>query len=801
MMAKKKLASGNKGSKASTKRAAEKQTQSLDIERGGERFTLEKSQDLFAVKKQPRSVRGNLLAAEASPADFPQLKFRSSDSGRDMEVYQVVAESLSDAMRILREQSRDVVWCAHIYHMPGDPAGLMIPTDAIYVELEAGVDAEAFNRLLDEYGLEVMTVDEQIQNAYVLRLTSASTKNPIKIAAGLRKSGLVKLAEPDFSMRMALAAYRPSDSLFSSQWHLENQGGIGLTAGADVKAPDAWEITRGDRSILVCIMDDGIQTDHPDFSSPGKLVGGYDFGEDDNDPRPVLTDDNHGTACAGVAVADENGSGVVGLAPGCAMMPIRTSGMISDSSIEALFAHARSNAADVISCSWGVASEFFTLSTRMKRAITRAATDGRNGLGCVVLFAAGNENVPVDGEKDDKRYRSGFAIHPDVVAVSASNSHDQRSHYSNYGPEIWVSAPSSGSGGRRIVTTDRSGSSGYQQGDYTTTAGFGGTSSSTPLVAGLCGLILSVNPDLNAEEIKQILRETSDPIDPENGDYNNGHSDKYGWGRVNAGRAVQAAKDRLAPVVNRQIRFEGSPGLPIPDHNQVGISHSIAVSESALVRSIQVSLDIEHSYLGDLKVKLTCPDGRETLLHDRKGGGQDNLIKTYSMDDTPGLSSLMGQSAQGDWVLSVADLASIDTGVLRHWGFTLGLDGAQKTAWEVSPGLHIPDNDAQGIVSELVVDGQGSLSDIELALDITHTWRGDLSVTLESPTGTSAVIHNMQGGGEDNLQKTYRSSDTPLLQGLVDAGVEINGIWRLRLADKQSQDVGKLNHWKLILQT
>ena len=788
--------------KKSSSKPRRSYSNSLGIERGGEKFILEKSVDLFAVKKKPRTVRGNLLAAEANPDNFPQLRFRSSESGREMEVYQVAADSISGAMETLREEGRDIDWCAHIYHMPGDPNGIMIPTDSIYLELEMDAQPDAINALLDEYHLEVMRVDDQQANGYVVRLTSASTENPIKIANGLRQHRSVKLAEPDFSMRVALAAYRPTDTLFPSQWHLENNGGIGLTAGADVKAPDAWEITRGDRSIVVCIMDDGVQTDHPDLSSPGKLVAPYDFGEDDLDPRPVLSDDNHGTACAGVAVADENGSGVVGLSPGCAMMPIRTSGMISDSSIEALFNHARTKGADVISCSWGVASEFFTLSTRMKRAISRAASEGRDGRGCVILFAAGNEDVPVNGKKEGKNYRSGFAIHPHVVAVSASNSHDKRSHYSNYGPEIWISAPSSGSGGRRIVTTDRSGSSGYQQGDYTTSNGFGGTSSSTPLVAGLCGLILSVNPDLTAVEVKEILKESTDKIDPANGNYNaEGHSDEYGWGRINAARAVRMARDRLAPLVTRHVSFETSPNLGIPDHNAVGASSSIQVNETALVRNIEVSVDIEHTYQGDLRVKLTAPDGREAMLHERKGGGQDNLVRSFDMDDTPSLSNLTGRGAQGSWVLSVADLASRDIGVLKNWGFNLGLDGSPNTVWETAPGLHIPDQDAEGIISELKVDGQGSLTDVELTVDITHTWRGDLSVTLESPGGTSGAIHHLEGGSQDNLQRTYKAADTQVLQALANAGEEINGTWKLRVADLQSQDVGKLNAWKLTLRT
>jgi subtilisin-like proprotein convertase family protein len=646
-----------------------------------------------------------------------------------------------------------------------------------------------------------MQADSDTPNAFVARLTSEATQNPIKIANALRQSGAVAVAEPDFSMKIQLA-YRPSDTLFPQQWHLENLGGFGLTAGADVKAPGAWDITRGDRSITVCVMDDSVQIDHPEFSAPGKIVAPFDFGENDPDPSPVLVDDNHGTACAGVAVAEENGEGVVGLAPRCALMPIRTSSMISNQTIRDLFDYARTNGADVISCSWGVATKFFALSTPMIDAIRRAAREGRGGRGCVILFAAGNEDSPIDGVKDGVAVRSGFAMHPDVIAVAASNSHDVRSHYSNFGPQVWVCAPSSGSGGRRIVTTDRTGGAGYQSGDYTTTNGFGGTSSSTPLVAGLCGLILSVNPQLTAEEVKDILRQTSDNIDPAAGSYNaDGHSDWYGYGRVDAFRALQEAQRQLRVVPLRRVAFERLPALPIPDANPAGSSDVVAVSESATVRSVEVSVNIRHTYRGDLRVRLIAPDGREALLHDRAGGSRDDLIETYTAAATPSLGGIAGASSLGNWTLHVADLAALDTGTVNRWTLTLELEGGPKTEWDAAPGMIIPDNDPQGIVSDLPVDGFGTLRDIELTVDINHTWRGDLTVTVETPAGVSAQIHSQSGGGAPNLTQTYRALDTPALQALVGAGVEIHGVWKLRIADLAARDLGKLNAWKLRLVT
>ncbi len=288
--------------------------QGTSVVLGGESFELSRSTDHFAVSKRRRAQVGTLEATQAQPERFPQLNYLATHSMPDVEVYQIEAESLKDAMKILRDEGGDVQWCAHLYHMPEDPRGLMVPTDNIYVEIEPHADLEAVSALLGEHGLELMSQDEDDAYALLLRLTSASAKNPIKIANALSESEYVKLAEPGFVSNISLKAFRPTDPLFSRQWHLENRGGFMATAGADVSAPDAWELTRGDRSINVCVMDDGVDTDHIDFSSAGKILAPRDFGQGDTDPTPGFGD-NHGTACAGVAVADENGVGVVGIAP------------------------------------------------------------------------------------------------------------------------------------------------------------------------------------------------------------------------------------------------------------------------------------------------------------------------------------------------------------------------------------------------------------------------------------------------------------------------------------------------------
>ena len=463
----------------------------------------------------------------------------------------------------------------------------------------------------------------------------------------------------------------PDDTLYRKQWHLNNPGNaVGLAEGADVKAEGAWEFTRGSRDVVVCVMDDGFDLDHPDFDAPGKIVDPRDFGQVDFDPSPGLEDDNHGTACAGVAVAEENGSGVVGLAPRCAFMPVRTSRWISDESIKKLFQYAIDQAADVISCSWSAGAWDFPLSAKMHGIIKKAATQGRvNGKGCVILFAAGNEDRPLDGEKDGRVSHQGFALHPNVIAVGASNSLDKRSSYSNFGPELAFCAPSSGSPGRGIVTTDRRGARGYSSEDYT--HGFGGTSSATPLAAGLAGLILSLNPDLSSAEVKRIMMDTADKIDAQTGQYTDGHSPLYGHGRINAQRATalvagEGGEDKPPQVLFMEHRINRS----IPDFSEMDDVISFPLDVKA--EELEVNLEIRHTWRGDLRVILIPPQNGEITLVDGSGGSQDDLIRSFRSSDDPDLfSSAMGKSARGEWRLKVMDMARQDVGNLVKWGLAV----------------------------------------------------------------------------------------------------------------------------------
>ena len=774
------------------------------IIRRGDSFSLQKSKVYFAVKKDPNASRTVLAGASVYPDYFQSLNFENKDSPDFIELYKIDENCLENAMGVLRESCRDVLWVSHVYTLAEDPNGLIVPTDYIYIEFKKETSDQDFDRVLESHGLKIFQIDKEDPNCLTATLTSQSSANSIKISNALRESEHVELAEPDFLVELELAPYRPEDSLFPKQWHLENIGGEKMTHGADISAPEAWEVTRGHPNVTICVMDDGVDTRHPDFSSSGKIKSPKGFDQNGNAPLPVFSKDNHGTVCARIALANENGIGGVGVAPRCSLMPIRLRGRISDTAIKEYFDHARLNSASIISCSWGVKPKYFPLGTQSYKAIHKAAQKGRGGLGCIILFAAGNDNRPIKGFHKGTRVLSGFAAHPDVIIVAASNSLDKRSPYSNFGSEIWVCAPSCGNG-QPIVDSDHEGNQLFSS--TINNSDFNGTSSATPIVAGICGLVLSANPKLCRDEVKLILQKSSDKINRIKGEYDHrGHSIYHGWGRVNAGKAVELANSFNQTALSknlfsRRLTFKNIPNALIPEHFVNGISDYAAVNEPGKIQNIEVSINIDHPHRGDLKASITGPDGTSAVLFNRKGGIRDNIPKTFTLKNAPSLKNFLGKHAYGSFKLNASDYAQNNIGLLKDWSITVEVLGTPREEWKDRVEITIPDDDPKGIVRELEVNGSGALKNMELYVDISHTWIEDLTISLESPGGEKVMVHNREGGSRQNIKKTYNMKGDKTIETFVKEVKDIKGTWKLTVCDLDSSDIGILHLWKLNLIT
>lgn len=243
-----------------------------------------------------------------------------------------------------------------------------------------------------------------------------------------------------------------------------------------------------------------------------------------------------------------------------------------------------------------------------------------------------------------------------------------------------------------------------------------------------------------------------------------------------------------------------TPNRAIPENDAAGITDTITVPEALTISSLKVSIDVTHTYRGDLNATLTTPWGTVIELHPKgRGGNAHDLKVTYDETTLPALATLRGRNAQGTWTLMVRDLAPGDTGQLNAW--TLDLSSAVAAVvpieLEESPGTKIPDAPSGGIVRSLAANTAARIESVEVSIDITHTWIGDLRVILRSPSGTEAVLHDGTGGSADNIIRTFTAANAPPLAAL--AGQPAGGTWQLNVVDRAAQDEGKLNAWKLLI--
>lgn len=523
----------------------------ISVKSGKGELKLHKSKQLVGLK--------SVAARSLEKQPFVGKEILANLGGFQVVTLEGEVKDLDTQLDKVREEDTVAVG-THVYFAEGSNRP-MIPTGEIYITFEDGVGPDEQQIVLDEYHLKI--ADRRSASFMVAKVT-AKSPNPLKAAASLQALSLVSTAEPDIDMPMDEYAFSvPNDTLISHQWHLNNPGFVidanfQLKKGADSHVLNAWNRlgNTGSSGVTVAVIDNGFDTNHPDLR--GKTHKPYDLWTRTSQLPQGDTRFTHGTPCASVAIAASNGQGIVGAAPGVRFMPIHGTSF-SAATTEEMFDYCVRNGADVISCSWGTTDARYSLNAVKEQAIARAAQQGRGGKGCVILYAVGN---------DDLNYVNYYAAHPDVIAVAASTSQDAHASYSNRGREVTICAPSNGdwpiiaaraswdqgltweTGNYKFWRDGRSRGDNYKH--------FGGTSSATPLVAGICALILSANPDLTSREVKSILQRTADKIGHPSEYDSGGHSLKYGYGRVNADKAV-------AEALRLKDAAQTSPPAPVPE--------------------------------------------------------------------------------------------------------------------------------------------------------------------------------------------------------------------------------------------
>lgn len=462
----------------------------------GEKQSLNLSTETFAIKfksgvttEEKRSLIASQdgLNSYSSSDDIPQptvymAKFRS---GTSVEEAGLAIGSL--------ENLPEVQFAAPAFVFP---EGTAVLTDEFIVRFKGSLSESDIGLINGQAGVEV--IEKSAWGDYLLRVNDPRATNALSVANAYIENGLAVYANPNFLVFTELPAV-PNDTGFPLQWGLNY-----------INAPAAWDINKGSTSIKIAILDSGVDLSHEDLSA--KLVTGYDFVDGDSSPFPTNWD-NHGTAVAGVAAASTNNlTGIAGTDWNARIMPFRIfyrqtpdgAWITTYSWISNGLRMAADRGAKVISNSWTV-NPSDSVTSAIQYAKSRGST---------LLFATGNDNGPV-------LYP---ATRPEVIAVGASNMYDQKASFSNYGPELDVLAP-----GNWIYTTDIMGSNGANSGNYYITSG---TSLATPMAAGVAALILAQDPTRSPDVVQALLQATADDLGAP------GRDDYYGYGRINAYRAV-----------------------------------------------------------------------------------------------------------------------------------------------------------------------------------------------------------------------------------------------------------------------
>ena len=488
------------------------------------------------------------------------------------------------------------------------------------------------------------------------------------------------------------------DPLYGCQWHLKNTRQLGIGTSQDINVEGVWETNKGE-GINVAVVDTMVQPNHEDLvgtpDDPLDLdddkLGRFDTARShDYYDRGLETFEPHGTNVAGLIAARANDIGVRGVAPEATIYSFN---LLAQHATDAHRADAFTRHMDVTAISnhsygavnGGIPS---TVPGVWRMALERAVTEGYDGKGIFITWAAGNDGDYGGWASLDERTTS-YAVTP----VCAIDIYDKRPVWSNRGPNLWICAP-----GHDLTSTRTA---------NRYTRRFAGTSGATPIVAGVAALVRAANPALTWRDVKLILANSARTNHPSHtrlpGALKYGSSSErysfsydYGFGAVDAGAAVALAKDWPDLPSLRKLEVSSGPlNIAIPDathdsnfNNIVGkeISTSLTPESNFIefIEFIELEVSITHGQARNLFIRLDSPStttSEITVPYFGEGKGRNIFEVLLGINWAARLADMvnpftfgtarhLGESVDGEWTLRIRDDDADARGTLHSWKLT-----------------------------------------------------------------------------------------------------------------------------------